>query len=271
MFENKEIKSQQQCNKKIKFDPDSSPEAWEHYIKYYTDDFLKNNFNFDKLFYYNHYSSVGLKCGFKYDNKWLNYTNNNLKDCKGYNRLFALNKDIEYREYNGNTYCEATDRLGGETDFNFNEEKYKYMKRIIGNNVDALKTLEVCKDNHHRLANFSLIQGMGNLQGFKGRNRLDRLDVFIYKLDKYFKSCSSEVLDCSTSENQYLLIKYLDNFVDIYDYVKRIYFIEDKYFVEKIIKQGKLPINTEIDVIRYMNLAQEFWKYKIDYFNNFKN
>lgn len=271
MFKNEKISDKQKWeNKDLYFEPDSSPKAWEHYKKYYLETsskgFIKENYNFDNLFFYNKYDKVGLTKGYHKNKKWLNYTNLPLTNSTKYNRLFALEKNTEIiRDYKVD-YCEAANRFGGECDFNFNEKKVKLFEEIIGENQYALKQLNRCKDNHHRLVNFSLIQAIGNMQGFKGRNRFDRLDTFILKLHHYFSGLSEEILTSSSDSNKPELIAFLNKFKDVYEYCKEIYFIEDEKFVRKIIKQGKLPIENCEDVVRYMNLAEEFWNKKEFYF-----
>lgn len=110
------------------------------------------------------------------------------------------------------------------------------------------------------------MQAMGNMQGFKGCNRFDRFDTFIYEMDRYFSAKSQNVLSASSETNKVALISYLNNFKDIYEYCKEVYFIEEEKFINKIIAEGALPIKVCDDVIRYMNLAEEFWAVKEFYF-----
>lgn len=258
MFIN-EISSEQVWEgEKIIFDPDASLEAWEHYRKYYLCVFP--DYDFINLFFYNFYSDVGLKSGYNYKGNWLNYTNIPKKIKP--NRIFALNKSTSRKENDGTTYCLATQRLGGETDFNFNEQKVELFKKIIGEDSQILKQLTRCAEKHHTVINFSLMQAMGNMQREKGKNRFDRLDVFVLKLAKYFRGLSNNILGSSSDHNIGGLISFLDTFKDIYDYMEKTYFIDDTKFVDKIIKQGELPIETHKDVVRYMSLAEEFWDKK---------
>lgn len=259
MFKNEKIECVQNwMGKELCFDPDSSPKAWEHYKKYYVETdskwCLRKNYNFNNLFFYK-YEKVKPLNGY--------YTNLPLKNK---NRLFALENNTKIENYNGIDYCKPANRLSGECDFNFNENKIKLFKEIIGDNKCALEQLEKCKNNHHRLVNFSLIQAMGDMQGFKGRIRFDRFDTFIFRLDQYFSGLSTEILSSSSEPNKPLLKAFLNNFKDIYEYCKAIYFIKDKEFIDEIIKQGKLPIKKCEDVVRYMNLAQKFWNKKESHF-----
>lgn len=263
MFTNKEVK----CDN---FDVDSSKEAWEHYRKYYIEHnegySIRKNFNFDHLFLYNRCEDVGLKEGYKGDEtngECYNYTND-LK--KGVNRYYALDNSVRPVKYKGHEYSLAASRLGGDCDFNFNEKQYRPFKTIIGDNQKAIEQLNRCEKMHHTLLNFSLIQAMGNMQGFKGSNEYDRCDTFIYELDRYFKGDSDNILSKSTAPNRPDLINYLEHFKNIYEYCKEIYFIESHEFVDRIIKNGERPIRDCDDVVRYMNLAEEFWAEKEFYF-----
>lgn len=267
MFVNQKVEENQKLgDEEICFEPDSSPKAWGHYQQYYKQGVLEKSYDFSKTVFYNKYDKVGLKSGYKYGREWINYVNKPLNK-KIKNRLFILKENTKmYEDESGNQYIEPAFRLGGECDFNFNQKKYVLFKEIIGNNKKLLEKLECCKDMHHTLLNFSLMQSMGNMQGFKGANRFDRLDFFVYQLDLYFKGISINVLSKSSKENVFYLKKYLETFKDIYDYCQEIYFISDKNFVDEIIRQGALPINTKEDVNRYMSLAQEFWTKKENYF-----
>lgn len=81
------------------------------------------------------------------------------------------------------------------------------------------------------------------------------------KLDQYFERNSDAVVS-QAGRNREFLEKYLHSFRDIYDYCEKIYFIDSKEFVDEIIRQGALPISEYKDVIRYMDLADEFWRRK---------
>ena len=67
-------------------------------------------------------------------------------------------------------------------------------------------------------------------------------------------------------KNKEYLLNYLNFFDDIYDYCRKIYFIEDREFVDRIIANGQKPLESREDVVRYMNLAIEYWNRKEQYF-----
>lgn len=265
MFKNEKIECNQEWNnEKVNFDVDSSPRAWEHYRMFYSKK-IKENYDFDRLFYYTHYRNLeGIKCGYITNGVWYNYANqiNNTKN----NRLYALHtsakKETEETDRGKIEWCGATRRLGGECDFNFNEKKYELFKQLIENNEQAKIQLDRCKEMHHTFLNFSLMEAIGGMQSFKGENKFDRLDTFIYELDRYLSGISRDILSSSSEENRGFLKNYLDDFKDIYEYCKEMYFIDEKTFVDEIIESGRKPIKNCSDVIRYMSLAEKFWAVK---------
>ena len=258
MFKNKEIVEMQQG---IKYDPDSSPAAWEHYMQVYqNNDYINKHYNLKEQFYYNDYRTVGLRSGYFNGSKEFNYVNkpSKYKD----NRLYILEKGTEIID---NKYIESANRLGGECDFNFNNEKYDMFLKIIKDDPDAsekekniaIEQLSRCHKNHHTLINFSLMQAIGNMQTAKGRNRFDRFDTFIYELNNYYQGLSDEILQSSSANNKQALKEFLDSFKNVYDYCKTFYFI-DKNLVDEMIKSGSKPISNTIEIVRYMDLAEKY-------------
>lgn len=278
LFEEKMV-SKQGWTGNLCFDPDSSPKAWEHYKKYYSNDFWTTKYDFEKI----HFFELAKDGGGMY------------ADCpiEKHNRLVAIeigSKTVKNgKGFEGIDYYNAVLRLGGETDFNFKEEsKYIVFLNKLKNSYkdDELakykKTLETCKAKHHTLVNFSLMQVVGNIQNFKskglclknGKNEwLDRLDTFVYKLDEYYKCKeddrkNTEIIMFANEPNRDSLREYLNTFAEIYDYCKKVYFIEDRNLVNKIINEGKKEIKSGEDLVRYMTLALDFWNEKQKCFND---
>lgn len=73
MFAQKILDCQEWNEKKIYFDPDSSPAAWEHYKKNYSSNILRDNYDFEILCFYNCYKELNFKTGYYNGEKWLNY------------------------------------------------------------------------------------------------------------------------------------------------------------------------------------------------------
>lgn len=271
MLKNKKITDVQQWNEKIiEFDPDSSPAAWEFYKQFYSGNiYLNKNYDFQKLVFYNCYDTVGLKRGYFDGIEWLNYVN---KPIKNSNRLYILPKGTKTEYLYNIEYIIATERIGGDCDFNFNEKKYSLFLDLIKNDTKvlqdeknvAVQQLERCRNMHHTLLNFSLIQAIGNMQAFKGSNRFDRQDTFISELDKFYRGISNSVLRCASLNNKSALISFLNEFKDIYEYCATFYAITETEFVDEIIKQGGMPITNVKALVRYMSLAEKYWDKKKD-------
>lgn len=252
----KTISDYQEWNgKKMYFEPDSSPAAWAHYKKYYLSDILRDNYNFEKLYFYTHRNETYL------NDAPLKYLNLPIDDDSTHNRLYAIEK-VEIKKHNGVETFAPTNRLGGDCDFNFNEHKVEFFGNIVGKGNPQLKR---CAEMHHTLLNFSLMEAMGCMQCVKGSDTYDRFDVFILRLYEYFSGENKKVLSKATYCNKPALEQYLEMFKrknakeSIYNYFKTIYFIDDHKFVDKVLEQGALPISKSEHVIRYMNLAEEFW------------
>lgn len=263
---------------RIKFDPDSSPETWEFYKEIYKGELLEE---YD-------YKKLTILVWDIVKGKWRNKIKESDQDDL-IARLFAIKKDVKPDPEFSNSECKyygACLRLSGDTDFNFNEDKYKKIKEIIKGDNELIKLLEDCKKKHHSLQNFSLMQSLGGLQRIKsqglevesGSNKyewMDRLDSFIYILSILFENPDSDILDLKKrklykSNYEKLHTDYLSKFDSIDDYCKRIYFIENE-LVNKLKENGAKHMLKEKDgkligdkgvVKEYLRLANEFWKQK---------
>ncbi|MDR2572357.1 MAG: hypothetical protein LBD23_18955 [Oscillospiraceae bacterium] len=244
------------------YDPDSSPAAWEHYLKYYTKSRCENHWKLiEEFLLVNNCLSTST------DNLRLNGT-----------RLLAVMRDV-----NG-TLCPEFE-LGGDCDFNFNWIKYNKFANFFYNefycekkkewndfNVycDCIKILNLCNKMHHTLLNFSIMPVTGgmnnrknNLPGSGVGGWLDRLDRFIYFLDSYYKEEKDGEIFLIENNNKKHLEDFLKTFKNgINGYCKVIYFIEDSTFVKELIESGKNPLRTAKNVLDYMYLAMKYWKLK---------
>lgn len=246
-FKDSLISDQQYFKNKMKsFDPDSSPMTWEFY---------KENYRLGKLTF--------LK---QFDLENLILSGNSFK------RLQT--KVLDHQSKLGGEF-----KLAGDTDFNFNKLKCCRFQKILietSNCDEDFVRLKKCEEYHHKLVNFSLMPVTGGLNNFKGMRceRYDRLDTFIYDLDEYY---SAEVSNRdktrvgkyrSNNVNSVYRNQFLNQFDDVYDYCKQVYFIE-KEFVNRMINHGKKPIISRDDVVRYMDDALDYWHIKFNIFNSF--
>ena len=229
----------------INYDCDSSPAAWEYFKSVYDSDNWKllNEFDLDNTKTYNELYGTKYK-----ENK--------------YKRLLSpIKSNSEYAK-EGILWKRFT--IGGDTDFNFNGMKCRMFENLLSDDREAISMLATCRENHHKLFNFSLMPATGSLNNYKGKNRYDRFDVLIKDLNDFFNSISCNVL-CEAGQNTQPLKNFLNTFDDIYDYCKKIYFLHDKAYIDNLIENGRATIETNSDVINYMNLALKFWDLKKEY------
>lgn len=280
-FREKVEKKQNLNNMVLHFDPDSSPIAWEHYKKYYTDDFWRVYDINSPIFFNNVFdnNTNGFRYGKKNEkeNTWYNYVDSPIQEK---NRLIAITVPTDFieDEYSGCKFYSARLRLGGEVDFNFNEKHTRDFKDLIfkenntENREECLNLLERCEETHHTFLNFSLMQSMGDMQGFKGSHHCkDRLDKFLFYLKEYYEVGTDElrkkskIIQYATKDNSIELFNFLNRFDDANDYINKVYFIDEDAFIDRLVKNGKKEITNATDVVEYMNLAMLFWEKKEAY------
>ncbi|MFA5635937.1 MAG: hypothetical protein WC977_08520 [Anaerovoracaceae bacterium] len=120
--------------------------------------------------------------------------------------------------------------------------------------------------------------------GKRPASALDRLDTFIYFLDYSFKMLetfhslenavdlrgageffSESVFTTSMKgENFTILYDLIASFEDIYEYCEIFYGLKmgtekHKQLIDRLIKNGNKPIDSVEDIVRYIELANEFW------------
>lgn len=166
-------------------------------------------------------------------------------------------------------------KIAGDCDFNFNDKKVElYRKLLLKEDMPLLKK---CHEFHYQLCNFSFMPitgGMNNTKGclrcFVGDTReniaLDRFDLFIRELDKYYKGEESWIL---SRYNKDALSWYLSNFKDVYQYCADVYFIEDRELVDRFILSAEMPIVNRENAVKYMELALEYWGMRMEKFREF--
>lgn len=230
------------------YDQDASQETWNECYK--------------KIYKASNWAFWGM---FNYENLKRTYTK-----VRRFYALLAINEKYpEFNEY-------PAFKMSGDTDFNFGSnkkrnQKYEKFKKLLEDDLlinDSkcyLSKLEECNNRNYKLENFSFMPMTGSLQLIKQNCDNDRLDVFIYTLNKYYET---GILDHARKRNKDALETYLKLFDDIYDYCSKIYMINSKDFVDKIILQGNEPINCAARVVEYIELAEEFWNIKKEALNN---
>lgn len=258
VFENTEIPEKQPWQGQVlRFDPDSSPAAWEHYRRYYSEIFRQYSIDSPTFFTYRH------------PNKYVPEPSDE-KTC--FNRLYAL---VRGAAKGPDGYYAAELRLSGDTDFNFKEETCGRLRKILKDEPEYLSKLAVCQDQHHRLINFSLMQTVGKMQQFKGRgpndrgyeDGYDRLDRFLYHLGNFYDTPLEERLHTAvsryaTASNRECLTEFLNQFDNLMDYCRKVYLIDDADLVQSLRENGKRELDTVEAVKTYLDLALRFWEKK---------
>ncbi|HEY8909700.1 MAG TPA: hypothetical protein VIM51_05405 [Desulfosporosinus sp.] len=246
---------------------DSSREIWKYYKEIYTEKHwpLIKEFDLENV---------------------LTYEERNSKRPKEIKRYYSyIKQESSNKEKFGFEFS-----LGGECDFNFNEEKKRQFKELLQVNSSTKELeeqLEKCCSMHHDKLNFSVVPTTGKMNNFKGtvyfdgseikcenstrwhKSAYDRLDTFVYCLNEFFINKNELVLSLSTQCNKSCLQEYLNTFSnDIYNYCRDIYFIKNRNFVKRLIENGRKPINNSVDLKQYMDLAIEYWKIKESHINS---
>lgn len=269
------------------FEHDSCPEAWMHYKRHYTvNTFSKTEDDEED------------KNTDRYSLSFLRY-----RYCTTFYTLHAVQE--------GNVDKGACNRLKescnlrGDCDFNFNEKKYpRFLEKLFNGDVtkEEIELLIKCHDMHHTLLNFSLMQGVGGMQQFKGSG-YDRLNRLVYHLNRYYETTlevdreNTPIVSRATEANRPALIDYLNQFNNINDYCAKIYFLPTKEYYTGMMEDEKVfnkiaPLLVEkgsdwqtllesnaalikdlvtsedklFNVVDYMLLAVRFWQAKEEYF-----
>lgn len=172
--------------------------------------------------------------------------------------------------------------------------------------IIAKDKLRKCVQNNLSNANFALMPRTGGMNIVKGKiyysdekkkynilasnqyNILchDRLDTFIYYLYSFYEMknkgdkfslleagvfYNNSVLRYALQTNNFIeLYNFLVQFKDIYHYCRVFYHIYDEKFVDRMRESGKKPIRKINELIEYMNLADDFWKIQISYYEKRK-
>lgn len=240
---------------------DSSNEAWEFYRKKYYENSnweLLDNFDFNNK-----------KTRYQKDGKYKNVTRKKL----------WLKDDSELKNSFGELFC-----FSGERVFNFDSQKY-HLRQIIENSQCelnkkemCLRLLGICEKFYFSKYNLSILPVTGGLNNLKGSlyfddngfikfsrfkksgKQLDRFDTFIFVVNEYYKNENELLLSYSKiTVNEKCLIAFLDTFNDVYDFCNKLYQLDDRKFIDFLMKNGKKDIITIDDVERYCQLALIFW------------
>lgn len=151
-------------------------------------------------------------------------------------------------------------KMAGDCIFNFNCKKEKKFNEWVSESREGKELLEECKEKHYSLENFAFMPITGGMNNQKGRQVLDRPDIHISELQRYFNFGENQILSSARS-NKEALKWYLSIFEkNIYKYLNWVYLIDDRDFIDKkFLPFANKKIENENSAIQYMNLAIDFW------------
>lgn len=252
--------------KKNVYDPDSSLRAWEYYFEMYYE-FLSNveeedkNLLFEKRF--------GKKNKF-----WLSG--------KAYKRVVGTfcyfeNKDYIWPYKLDSCWLKEGKNIGiaGDCTFNFNEKKVSHFWNVIEKddnkeNQQIKEILLLCSSMHHSPFNFSLMPTTGGLNNIKGRNALDRIDVFLNTLKNIYEKIkkNEEIEEINvTKTTGRALIHFLKCIGSFENYCKIFYQLDyeegnKENLVQKLLDNAEeyKSIENSDQLVKYMELAVEYWE-----------
>lgn len=174
------------------------------------------------------------------------------KNCKRWYIKLRSDEDIS-REY-------PKFKMAGDCIFNFNDKKIKILSEIIGNDKEGNALLKECAERHHSFENFAFMPITGGMNNQKGRQVLDRPDIHVVEIQKYFEGKESTIFS-NARGNKKALEWYLSIFEKkINKYFKEVYLIEGEDFIKtEFLPFANIVIDEKNSAIQYMKLAMKFW------------
>ena len=248
--------------KKNAYDPDSSLRAWEYYFKMYYE-FLSNVDN--------EYEVLSIE-----ENRfWFINENAVYKRVAGTFCYFKNGKYIWPYKLDESKLREGKNiGIAGDCVFNFNEKKFSRFWKMIEKdnnkkNQQIKEILLLCSSMHHSPFNFSLMPTTGGLNNIKGKNALDRIDVFLNTLKNIYEKIkkNEEIEEINvTKTTGRALIHFLKCIGSFENYCKIFYQLDyeenEDNLVNKLIKNAEKneSIENSDQLVEYMKLAVEYWE-----------
>jgi len=248
--------------KKNAYDPDSSLRAWEYYFKMYYE-FLSNVDNEYEVF------------SIEENRFWFIKENAVYKRVAGTFCYFKNGKYIWPYKLDESKLREGKNiGIAGDCVFNFNEKKFSRFWKMIEKdnnkkNQQIKEILLLCSSMHHSPFNFSLMPTTGGLNNIKGKNALDRIDVFLNTLKNIYEKIkkNEEIEEINvTKTTGRALIHFLKCIGSFENYCKIFYQLDyeenEDNLVNKLIKNAEKneSIENSDQLVEYMKLAVEYWE-----------
>lgn len=181
-----------------------------------------------------------------------------------------------------------SENFNGDRIFNFSSDRIILLNSIIKDEY-TLDT-EYLTDLNHLSVNCSIMFKCGNMNNTKSQLRviqfnketntldadpvgnfgykLDRPDLFLCMLEKYYKGEKESLFLNSTLPNIKDLDEYLNEVESVENFCLEVYNLDDKKLVDELLLIGNKPLNTAQNVFDYICIAVKFWNCRINYIND---
>lgn len=188
--------------------------------------------------------------------------NNLKKDSSGYyvqilnyQTIQSLDISDEYKEFVKDF---PTFKLSGDTDFGSGKVK------------ELQKDVEF-RSSMHKFKNFSLMPRSGGMNNAKGTIYNDNFLRFLFVLNEFYLNNKNQTFvknnlcQGNGKINSESLFRFLNLFDDVYDYCKKIYFIDEELVDEFI--DNKNVEDSENSTEKYLAYADKYWIKKLEIMN----
>lgn len=151
-------------------------------------------------------------------------------------------------------------KMAGDCIFNFNQKKVEILRKYLTENKNRELLLE-CAERHHSYENFAFMPITGGMNNQKGQQKLDRPDIHVNEINKYFNNENSTIFN-NARGNAQALKWYLSLFEnDIMKYIREVYLIDDEKFIfDVFLPFANTVVCNEETAVEYMKLAKAFWE-----------
>lgn len=247
------LKKQSSNGNKIKFDPDSSLEAWD-YFKVFNDKIKNPNLKNKRLIWKRKTIYIAGDCSF-------NFNGNKMKSFEEILQKPKL-------EICPKTKIEVCPKLKLEVCQKMHHNLLNFDLMPVTGGMNNLKgNLKYGQENK------ILVHDLGR----KPDNAHDRLDTFVTFIDYSLKKrnelkqnipCIKEIGEFFSNsifttslkgENFGVLYNFMDNYENVYTYCKEFYNIDSRSFIDRLVESGKKPIEDIKSLNDYMDLAIDYW------------
>ena len=114
--------------------------------------------------------------------------------------------------------------------------------------------------------NISIMPKTGGLNNIKKNVGNDRFDIFASLLWQYYNNQKAPIINSGARNmligQRVLLSEFLDSYMDVYDFFKDVYGLNES-FTKEMVEKGRYTIVSKSDFYEYISLALRFWNIRI--------